>query len=840
MEPNIFSPKIKQINKDGLGMFLRGLAQTILVVVFGLLPIFFIPNIYTSLGFTKLYFVTLGLFAAFVLLSLSILRSGSIRVVTPLALVFLWSFAILAVASSLLSGDKQDSLFGNVFEIHTSGFLVVIALVATVSMAFSNSKSSITRLFSALGVGALLLQLFHISRLFFGPEFLAFGIFTQATSSPIGSFNDLAIFSGLIILITLLVLQQVSTHVLGKVFSAILVLSALVLLVVVNFSIVWLVVGFFSLLVLLYLVSKDTWLKKSDDDSVPVSRFVLGLVGTVCLVSAAFVISGDSLGAAVSKMVDINYLEIRPSVSATLDITKSALSENALFGVGPNRFEDAWRQYKNPVINETVFWNTNFAAGNGYVPTLFATTGLAGGITLVLFLASFLYLAYRTFFVVQIKDYGWYLVGTVSFASAIYLWFMTIVYVPGVVLLLLTALMTGLSMAVYISATPNSGVVIDVSKHKQYGALLIATVLIIIICSVLSIITISKQYLASVGYANTVRDFRNGSDLLAVDNGLKHSQDLFSQDLFVSERAQLRLSELSKLSSVEPAQFDEQLYSNVLAEGIGLAEQAIRLDSTNPNNHLLLSRFYELLDPTQFEGARQRTDLAFSQALTLDPTNPSYYVAMAQYNIRLGDLEAARSNLLEAIRMKGNYTDALFLLSQLDIQQGNTESAIAVTRSMISIEPNNPTRYFQLGVLLATTNNLPAAIQAFETAVSLDNNYANARYFLALTYLDSERTEDALTQLKLVQQTNPDNETVKTLIEQVESGSYKKQDKIFGVPVQSNQTVSQEDGVTTATEVPDTDLVTPLNRSSATNKASSSNDLPKEESSNTEVETTPQ
>jgi tetratricopeptide (TPR) repeat protein len=194
--------------------------------------------------------------------------------------------------------------------------------------------------------------------------------------------------------------------------------------------------------------------------------------------------------------------------------------------------------------------------------------------------------------------------------------------------------------------------------------------------------------------------------------------------------------------------------------------------------------------------------------------------------------------LQEAIRQKGNYTDALFLLSQLDIQEGNTESAIAVTRSIISIEPNNPTRYFQLGVLLATTNNLPVAIQAFEAAVSLDTNYANARYFLALAYLDSERTEDALSQLRIVEESNPDNETVKVLIEQVTSGTYQKEDKIFGVPVQNTQTVSQEDDITTATEVPDTDLVTPLNRSLPSNRQDSPVPTPVEEPVVTEVETT--
>ncbi len=812
MEQNIFSPRIQKVNTDSISSFLKSTAQGILIVLFGFLPIFFVPGIYTSLGFTKVYFVALGVFAALVLLSLAILRSGSARVVIPPALAFFWLFTLTALASALLSGDSQDALYGNVIEVHTAGFLVLMALVMTVALSFSSSKSGVTRLFTAIGVGAIVLQLFHVLRLFLGPEFLSFGIFTSPTVSLIGSFNDLAIFSGLVILVSLMVMQQMSARLAGKTLSLLLVVSSLVILAVVNFYTVWLTVGFLALLMCLYLISKDTWLKTTETDSLPVSRFTLSVVGLVCIVSAGFIVSGDFLGGAVSRMTDISYLEIRPSVTATLDITKAALAENALLGVGPNRFEDAWREYKNPVINQTAFWNTNFSAGNGYVPTLVVTTGLAGGVFLLLFLGAFVYLGYRTLFVSKIVDQGWYLVGSVAFLSAFYLWVMALVYVPGVSILLLCALMTGVAFAVYVTVKENTGVIIDVTASRQYGLLLIAAVLVIIISSTLTVIGLSKQFVSGVVYADTVRAFQTGSDLVSVDTGLTRASELNSQDLFLSERAQIRLAELNNLSAVEPESFDQQRFAAVLAEGIALAEQAIALDGTNPNNYILLTNFYGLLDPTQFEGVRERNEALFARARELDATNPYYFILMAQYKARIGDLDAARTHLEEAIQLKSNYTDALFLLSQLDIQEGNTEAAIAGTRSIISLEPNNPTRYFQLGVLLATTNNLTGAVEAFEYAVALDNTYANARYFLALTYLDMEREEDALTQLRIVQQTNQDNEIVRSLIEQVESGTYVRPEEGMEVPIENEGGVTQNEDVTTTTERPDTDLVTPLNQ----------------------------
>lgn len=815
MEPNIFSPRIQQFKKDSLGQSLFTLAKIILVFVFGLLPVFFVPQVFTALGLSKIYFVVIGLFIAFILLSLSVLREGKMRLVAPLALGLFWAFTIFSLAAGLLSGDKADSLYGNFIEVNTASFFLVMALVMTISLAFSDAKNSILRLFIVLGMSALALQTFHVLRLFFGPEFLSFGIFTAPTVSLIGSFNDLAIFSGLVIIVTLIVLQQLVVSRFQHTLATLLIVLSLILLSVINFYIVWLIVGFVGLLMTLYLVSKDTWLKSTDSDNLPVSRFTLGLVGFVCIFSGAFIISSDFLGATISKFVDISYLEVRPSVGATLDVAKSVLSKNAFFGTGPNQFEVAWREHKDPIINQTVFWNTDFTSGSGFVPTLFVTTGITGGVLFSLFLLMFVYLGYRTLFTAKFSESSWYLIGTISFFSAVYLWSMAILYVPGIVIMLLAAIMTGVSFAVYTTVVPTKGIFIDVTSNKKYGLVLIAAVLVVIISSTLSVIKVSKLYLANVVYADTILLFQSGGDLSMVDEKLSRAQNLFDSDVFLAERAQLRFIQLNQMSAADPATVDRQKFDAALVEGINLAERALSLDRNNPVNYILLSNFYGLLDPNQFEGIREKTEGLLNQARDLDPTNPYYLLSLAQYQVRINDLEGARSRLLEAINAKSDFTEALFLLAQIDIQEGKTESAIEVTRAMISIEPNNPTRYFQLGFLLATINNLNESNKAFEVAVQLDPNYANAQYFLALNYLDQNRVDEALKLLNEVRKNNPDNEAVISLISQAESGSYQRKQSDIGISVQNNADVSQEEGVTTSSQLPDTDLVTPLNRSSS-------------------------
>lgn len=813
MESNVFLPHVQKVRKDSLSTFFCSMALGVLILAFGLLPLLFVPDTSVSLNFTKIYLVTLGIFAALILIILSILRKGMVSLFLPPALGLFWAFTLVAFASGLLSGDRLDTLTGTSMEIHTAGFMLLLALVMSIALFIGSVKAAVVRLFVVLGISTILLQLFHLSRLVFGPEFLSFGaLFTSPTSSPIGSFNDLAIFSGLALLVVMVLLQQVTASRVGKWVSAIVVISSLLLLMVINFYLVWLVVGFVSLITALYLIVKDTWLKGGSNETVMISRFAISLIGLVCIVSGAFLVSGDYLGGVVNRITNINYIEVRPSLTATIDLTKAVYANDALFGVGPNRFEDAWRSHKDPIINQTIFWNTNFTSGSGYLPTLFVTTGLTGGLFFLIFLGTFLYHGYRSLFVSEARDSSWFLIGLVSFISATYLWFMTVVYVPGATLMILASLFTGITLVATLKMRQQPGFVIDVTASKRHGIALMAVILIVCASSVYLLRDLSKQYTANLVYAAAVEEFRSGAGFDTTETALTKAQNLNPQDLYVAERAELRLAEINRINNLEVTEENQQYFTRLLSEGIALAEEAIAIDNTNPNNYILLINFYSLLDPSQFEGLAQQIEDMFSRVRELDPQNPLHLVLLSQHKARQNQFDETRRLLLEAVALKRDYTDALYLLSQLDIQEGNIDSALAFTRSIISIEPNNPTRYFQLGLLLAADQQLEPAAKAFETAISLGGTYANARYFLALTYLDLGRTEEALSQLRLVLETNENNELVSSLISQIESGTYVRPENQAAIPVTEEQRVSQSGDVTTTNAVPDSGVVTTLNQ----------------------------
>jgi tetratricopeptide (TPR) repeat protein len=136
------------------------------------------------------------------------------------------------------------------------------------------------------------------------------------------------------------------------------------------------------------------------------------------------------------------------------------------------------------------------------------------------------------------------------------------------------------------------------------------------------------------------------------------------------------------------------------------------------------------------------------------------------------------------------------------------------TLSIITLEPQNPVRYYQLGVLEAARQDVVAATAAFERAVQLDQNYANARYLLALAYDAQNKKAEAIVQLEKVLDLNPENADIVRLIEILENGgnlSASVSQQSETTAVSETLPVDAENGTVTTEVNPDTPLVSPVN-----------------------------
>jgi len=803
--------------EDKIEVSLRTFAQNCISIVFGLLPLFFIPVAFAPFGYTKTLLVIAGALVSVIFFSLSILRSGRISIQTPWALIALWGVAILSVVSALLSGDTLDSFVGDSLGVHTALFTVLLAGVASTAAFLGQTKTTILRMYMILTASAAILGVFHLLRIFFGADFLTLGVFNGSTSTPLGGWNDLGLFFGLSILLSLVALEQLPLTKPGKTLFSVVIGLSLIMLMVVNFFAIWLVLGLVSLVVLMYTLTKDRFSEKTmqmtgETPSVSMQSVVISTV--VFVSSLIFVIGGPAVGGLVSDAVGISYVEVRPSFEATTNIARSVYKENAFVGIGPNRFADAWRMYKDASINQTIFWATDFSSGSGYVTTQFVTGGIFLIIAWLAFFGLFLAAGFRMLFRTIHADRFWYFIGTSSFVAAAYLWGMSLFYNPSVVILLLAAMFTSTTFAAYGALLPVRTRTFSIAANKRAGLVLVGVVMIIIIASASALYYAGRHYASVYTFSGAVSGLSSDTTLEQVEQKIASSYASNPNDLYARQLANYQIAKMNALLNLaEPTPEQQQEFQSSAANGVNAAQLAVDTDPTNPQNWSTLGSIYSILAAANVEGAGDRAKEAFAKAREYDPTNPSYALLEAQLASRSSDLEGARASAIAAAQLKPNYTDALFFLTQLDIAEGKVEDAIATTRAIISLEPNNPGRYYQLGVLESSAENTENAIAAFTRAVALDSNYANARYFLALAYLQQGENDAALEQLRVVLELNPGNEQVAGLIGQIEGGATFETTPTPADTerIEEASVSTEDDGSVTTTEAPDTSLIVPVN-----------------------------
>lgn len=826
METTTFVPKLPA-KGDVVSQGLMMVARVLLVAAVGFLPLVFIPGIPMLLGTAKVFFVLLLLLVALVAMSLSILRSGAVTLRFSPLLVAWWAVVGTALVSALFSPTPLSSLAGDVLEIHTVGFLALLGVLMTIMITFGSAKKSIVYLYGALFGSTAIIVVLHLIRLLFGANVLTLGILNAPSASLVGSFNDLGLYLGLTVLIGLVAMVQLSLSRIAIIVTGVILATALLVLALVNFFAIWLILALFSLLLLMYSLTKDRFGVEPGMAPVHEAKLSLastGVVAMVFVVSTVFLIGGTSIGSYLSQKTGVSYLEIRPSVSATLDILRHVYQDNAFTGAGPNRFADSWQLYKDSSITQTVFWNTPFNAGSGYVPTWFITAGLFGVIAWLTFLGLFFYTGIMMLVRGQSTDVFWYFTGTLAFVAGSFIWIMSVLYVPGPTLLIIGAASTGIMIAAYQALLPQRQSIFNMLTTARTGFILIVCVMIVIISTILTGYGSMREFIAAYQYVTASQNLpQDGTQIKVVTDRLVQAYTLYPSDTYAREIALYYLLNLNNLLSVTnatPAQ--QQEFQQSITAGIAAGTEAVKRKQTDAQNWRVLGDIYAVLAAVNIEGAAARANDAYHKAEIRDPHNPYYVLQKSLIALRAKNLTEARRLAAMALDLKANYTDALFVLSQIDIATGDVAKAIESTESLIALESNNSGRYYQLGVLQTANKNREAAIAAFTAALSLDPSYANARYLRALQYLAGGDTELAISELKVVRDLNADNKMVDELIGKINRGEVTTETLNQTAPTQpitEPSTVTTDNDTTTTDTAPDTDLLKPVNTTKAKDTA---------------------
>lgn len=768
------------IQDKGLFSRLEKLSFSVLLLMVFFIPLFFIPGGYFSVQFGSSLLFAFGVILSLLLFIIIRLRRGFIEIPKS-KLNFLGLFLavpVVYIISSLANGVSRMAFLGYTFDVTTVGFITLsFVFIYLISVIF-NTKNRIFYSFLAIVLTSIIFALFLILRMVFGPAFLSFGLFSSLTNTVMSSWNSAGIFFGICLILSLTTEEMVKLTRFMKIVVTVAILISLSFLAIINFRSIWIIVGLVSLLFMAYKIfspdfySSPSNIEDSWNESVK-KIFSYSLI--VFVISLVFIFWGNTIGSKINNALHISNFDVRPSLSVTYDLAKASLHNKPIFGSGPNTFLLQWLSNKPADINSTIFWNTDFSYGVGLLPTFIVTTGIVGTLSWLLFFTLYIYLGFKYLFWKDADLFSKYL-GISSFFISLYLWVMNIIYIPGVVIFVLTLFFSGLFLAhLYNSAFLEKKNIVFSSNPKIGFISSLVLVALFVASTYLSYSLYnnfsSLWYFQKALYAGNVSKNLDDSEKY-----LEKAESLVPYDVYYRTQVDVNIAKINKLFSEDLSKMDKSViqktFSDSLSKAISAGLNARAVDPDNYLNWISLGQAYEVASSPQvnISGAYDSANVAYSEALKRNPQNPAINLLFARLENERNNFSKAKDYTLAAIKQKPNYLDAYFLLSQLEVANKNLKGAIDSVSVATLIDPSNPNIYFQLGLLKYNDTDYPGAIIALNKSIELAPDYANAKYFLGLSLVKMGDNDLAIKQFQDLQKTNPDNAEVKFVLTNLLSG----------------------------------------------------------------------
>jgi tetratricopeptide (TPR) repeat protein len=578
-------------------------------------------------------------------------------------------------------------------------------------------------------------------------------VFTSTTSTLLGKWYDLGIYAGLIFLLTFFTLNILNKKGIIKVSMWILFIISAFFLLIINSTMIW------SMIAIVLLGYSFYFYSNKEGNGAGVGRFFsrVSIATTILLIISIVLALQGNIASPLVKSLNLSNFEISLPWQLALDVTTDTIKQKPLFGAGPNRFTSEFLLNKPQILNPSDFWNIEFSTGFGFIPSFIVTQGMVGIVLWILFLLFFVALGAKT--LKQKYELGKNYPAVSSFFISSFLWLVLIVYNPSHVMLFITFIMTGIFIAIACSE--------KIVPIKNYSKLMIIIASIMIIVSVIWAFVYVKKTVAFAYFQSGISILRTdqAGDIDKIENSFKNALKWDESDIYyqaLSELTILKINDLAqKIQAMDQKSVDQEMVKQVgiyIEEAVAYTNKAIEIDPTNYYNHVSLARISEIAFSLKITNAFENAKMAYTNALSLNPYNPALYLNLARLEASNNNLVDAQKYIGTALQLKQNYIEAIFLLSQIQVSQGQIKNAITSVQVATQINPNDPLLFFQLGLLHYNDKNYQGAIDALTKATTLDSQYANAQYFLGLSYARLNKNIEAIDIFEGLAASNPDNE----------------------------------------------------------------------------------
>jgi tetratricopeptide (TPR) repeat protein len=768
-------------DKNKSPMSIEKVGYLLFASVIFLIPLFFIPSRFFLLDVSKTMILSLGVVASLLIFMLKIVKQGHVEL--PKHKLFLAALLVPSVflVSAILGTNYKASLFGYVLEPGTWAFVTMGFVLMFLASTIFNSRKRIFYFYLAFLSGVILVAIVAIVKILFGGNLLSFGVMNGVVANSVGSWMDLAVFLAVAVMVSIMAIEMAPLDKLHKSILFGITALSLFVLAALNFSTVWLLLLIFSLAFFVYVASSQIVETSSGKER------RLSYPGLILLVISLLfffnpVLAGDNrLGDIVSRSLGVSNVEIRPSLLATREVVTKTFGNNFLLGSGPNTFDTQWLMNKPEGVNSSDFWNVSFTSGFSLLLTFVVTTGLLGTLAWIIFFVFYFKLGIQVMFSV-VQDKLMKFLMTTSFVASLFLWVMALVYVPGATIFALAFVFTGLAVASGISAGVVGTRMINFGHSAKLSFLAIILLIGLVVGNVVFAYNAVSRSVSLAYFQKALVSANEGGDVDSAVSYLNKAIGLANHDVYHRALSQAYVVKINQSLNNSELTEDERvaIFQESLRSAIISAQNATNSNPGHYLNWLSLGNIYESLvaEPFNLEGSYESAKSSYSEALVRNPNSPEIYLVLARLEVLNGNIDEARVYIDQALSKKDNYANAYFLLTQIELSENNLEGAVGSAERAAMLSPNNPGVFFQLGLLKYNQLDYVGASEALAYAIRISPEYANAKYFLGLSLEKLGRQDEAIAQFEDLSVTNPDNEEVSIILENLRSG----QDPFFQLP----------------------------------------------------------
>lgn len=714
-----------------------------------LTPLWFLPLTVSPLEANKLFLVSLFVAVGFVAwLGMGIYTSSVSGIKSwPLFLLFVWLVTVFL--ASFFSVNPYTSFWASGASSFTG--IAVGALVALLAATNVRNGSHVWHVYLAILGAAGIIILFEVAHLLIGVRVLPWEFSLLSTFNPVGSWNALGIFFGFVVFLAFPLLS--GTYPLWiRVVAGVVGAASLIGAALVNFPLVWVLVGALSLFLLAYNLRVGT------------KRGILGIALFLFLVSILLFLSRNQISFLTASF--FVPLDVTPNISASWSIAERALYDRPVFGVGPGMFRYAWDRYRQQNVNETDFWNTRFEAASSFATTLPITTGIVGALGFLTFFISVLIVGVRALPRLDA-------LGIALFSGMTFLLLSWFIYPLSSAISILTFLALGTFIAYAAERSGRQPYTLAVPTHAGTGFLMALLIILLMVAAVVGFYLTGQKYLAAVFFGQGVTRFNTEGSVNTTERLFQRAVSFDAKrDEYPRSLAQISLVQLRNIVAGAENAAPEDLRNNfqlALSNAISHAQRATEANPANPDNWRQLGRIYEAVIPFVSGASNSALD-AYARAREYAPLDPTFLDDRARVYIAVGDHVNAKEELYKAIELKSDYAPAHFRLAQIFAFKGDTEEAIRSAENAVLAVPGDVGVLFQLGLLYYQADRLEDAQQVLERAVSMNPNFSNARYFLGLAYGRLGNRAKAIDQFERVSALNPGNEEIEEILANLGEG----------------------------------------------------------------------